>query len=263
MSVPFSGLNVMDDNTPADAAGLLTFIKDTLVAAGQSAVANGAGWDITSGTTPQGLSFMSLWQPSGANVEVTFQDTSIGTTLNFLSTPGRTYRIVASPYQFFVYEIGASGRTVMAGVPFIPPPLVATTTEAWWSVAQRIAGDGDYTTFRESLTPNSPHNQYAFNGTLGTGSTGKPLIVLAQRGDTSVSNQAETLWYSGSPLDSECLCCFGKTSASVPSAMGVMWDMVAIWDQFATDLEQSFGGKNWVNISLATVAAPSLWVVNQ
>lgn len=270
--VPFSGVNVTSDFTVSLKADLIAELKDAAVAADWVAVANGSGWDLTSQTTPDGL--WVRWElqpdPNGAleNTHSTFHSATLNSSTTFDLTasnpfqPNTPYRIVIDPYQFFVYKRGVAtpdfhAAELMAGVPALPDPLSGIITEAWWAIESGGAG-GPYNTFRASVTPNGAFNNYAFNGSLGVASTGNVRAFPPRPAHNTTPDPL--LWYSGAILDSEVLIGWGTSTPAVPRVMGLMWDAVFIWENFPFEDEQTFGGRNWVNISSATMV-PSIWVV--
>lgn len=261
MSVPFSGLNVTVDHVATSVSDYLDAINAALVSVNWGSVAAGGGYDVTSAATPQGLQVTVQFRISGNDINATVTNTATGTqfapALRFFSNPQPT-RIVASPYQFFVYVPGSSPafQEFMVGVPFIPTFLEPSTTEAWWAMNKR---DVALATFRQNVIP-SAGKQAAFNGTITTDSEQNSHLQIIPPRSVAGGNPSEILWYDGSCLDAECLIAYPVVAAGDQRAIGVMWDMLCIWDAFTWDDEQSFGGKTWVNLSSDTMT-PSLWLV--
>jgi hypothetical protein len=272
MSIPLSGINVTTDFTFASGVGadLINEFSPALVAAGWSSVVAGSGFDLTSATTPQGLNVVIEVRQAIANTALgaTFKDTSTSPVQLVVSRLG-DYRIVANPYQFFMYILsradpdgGGNAGELMGGVPFIPSFLVAGTTEAWWARGSGQVPLANSETFRTSVTPDG-RATWAFNGQVTAASlnTENPVIVPPR----SVAQPAMTefLWYDGSVLDAEALIAWGKTSAaSDRRVIGILWDTVVIWDEFPIDDEQTFGSHTWTNITKDT-AIPSIWVIKE
>jgi len=270
MSVPFSGLNVTTDFTFSSGVGtdLVLALKNALVAANWSSVVAGSGFDLTSATTPQGLSVVIEVREAVANTDLgaTFKDTSTSPVQLLVGRLG-DYRVVASPYQFFMYILGradpAGGGNygeLMGGVPFLPTFLVAGTSEAWWARGSGQVSLGIEETFRTSVAPTG-RATWAFNGqvTAATLNTENPILIPPRSVAQPVLT--EFMWYDSSVLDSEVLIAHGLTAAAATRRVtGILWDSVLIWDAFPYDDEQVFGGKTWVNVS-SDVAVPSLWVV--
>lgn len=268
MSVPFSGLNVTVDYTATSATDIMNETNAALVLANWSSVAAGGGFDVTSATTPQGHAVTVELRISGTAMTALFRD---DTAMPAAADPAvrlrvnpQDMRIVASPYQFFTYEIGdpvADNRTIlMGGVPFIPTFLEAGTTEAWWMMVSFTRN-----TFRGNVDPVG-YQTAVFNGSRMEATSddnaylGRISIIPPR--STAGGNPSEILWYDGSALDAECLIAWGQTRDVDKKAIGLLWDMVCIWDAFPVDDEQSFGGKTWISISTST-QTPSLWVVKE
>lgn len=267
MSVPFSNLNVTVDYTATSLADIMNETKDALVLANWSSVSAGGGFDVTSATSPQGHAVTVELRVAGSYVTALFRDdTSMSGAYDAirLRINPQDMRIMASPYQFFTFEpdnpVADNQTILMGGVPFVPTFLEAGTSEAWWSMCSSSRN-----TFRSSVDPTGAQNA-VFNGSIMTAASNDTVylgrVSIIPPRSTAGGNPSEIFWYDGSALDAECLVAWGATRDVDKKAIGVMWDMVCIWDAFPVDDEQSFGGKTWINIGTST-QTPSLWVVKE
>jgi len=271
MSIPLSGINFTTDFTFASGVGadLITEFNTALVAAGWSSVAAGSGFDLTSGTTPQGLSVVIEVRQAVANTHLgaTFKDAS---TSPFEFIVGRLgdYRVVASPFQFFMYILGRADSTaagglpgeLMGGVPFIPSFLAGSTSETWWARGSGRSGSLITNTFRTTVVATG-QAAWCFNGQVAEAALNSQNPVLIPPRSVAQPTLTEFVWYDGSVLDSEALIAYGKTSAASSRRVpGLLWDTVLIWDEFTIDDEQTFGGYTWTNLTIDT-AIPSIWII--
>lgn len=143
--------------------------KQQIINATESALLQ-VGWYTVSGSgstnllmqssmTPQGLRYRLRVRDNGGNNACFSVENVAGTRLGTNNTGGtgllwpnnRTYRIVASKYQFFIFEENATSinnnsastrSNVFCGVPWVPPNLEGTIYEAIWLISN-ASSDGD------------------------------------------------------------------------------------------------------------------------
>jgi hypothetical protein len=208
--------------------------KQQIINATESALVQ-VGWYTISGSgttnllmqssmTPQGLRYRLRVRDNGSNntsfsienVAGTRQGTNNTNGTGLLWPNNRTYRIVASKYQFFIFEDNATSvnsnsasfrSTVFCGVPWIPSNLVGTIYESIWMITN-ASSDGSSSqrgSLREvlgarnnvggngNLTVICNNNIWESQGNSGMNGIGMPSLITLWQG-TRIQRQLYT-WY--------------------------------------------------------------------
>lgn len=259
MSIPISGgPYVMDDVSASSGTVVRDFVNDSLVAAGWTSSPISGGFDVQSATTPQGLNVIVKLLSTPSWQFRSTDGSKTGSTGPF-QTGAFTYRIIANPYQFFVFVPGFVSTfnpsyEVMGGVPFVPSFLTSVTSDLWWAMGSP--------SFRANIFPSPVISNFAFNSDLGSGAgTGSPRIYQPIHGGVgSGSVNIVTQWFNGANVVADSLIGWGLSSGGNPRVRGLLWDCATILGAYTMDLEDNFEGHNWYNITSSNTAG-SLWLI--
>ena len=135
-------------------ADIVTNLISILTANGWSVVVNNSATDqvLQSATTPAGQNVrVHIKDPGSGNcAQILPQKASVGVdlaTLWLLPGATSTYRVIANPYQFFVFRDGvlpAAREFCCVIVPFCPPGVAALSSDIFFA-GVNAASDGDTT----------------------------------------------------------------------------------------------------------------------
>ena len=255
-----SRLNIVDD------------LKDALLTVGWTIVTTAAGdHTLLSGLTPHGLQCrVRIYDPgSGVTARVKFLNSTGSLSSNdlflqhSLKAPISELRVLANPYQFFVYYEGGIGLLnksfICGGVPALYSFDVGIITEAVWCHGDATS-DGD-TTLRQTfkIRPNAYRNPSSWmlcNGNHWQGSTdsaqGNLAIAAELPGSSTPAGPPganPTLYYSGESYKVVPDLAWGLTQASdFAYIRGMLWDAAFALDWFPQDALTTFDDHNWRNI---------------
>ena len=250
MAIQYSGgPNVQADFFGDTVANLKAGINTQMIAAGWSSAVSGSGFLLTSGTTPQGLACKCNLQDNGSQVTMQFQNTAgtqLGYTHRLPVAANKRFRVIANPFQVFVFvplvSQDGSGAT-MGGVPWVPAFLTSGTTTAFWSL-----GDDSGDTFRNEFVPNSASSTYVLNVNTQTGGgLGSVRLIGVQSSVTNLGLAGS--WFNNSALIVEPMLAWGTNSSAAPVIVGELWDAVLVMQSFPLDLATTFDTHNWTNFT--------------
>ncbi len=279
MAIQYSGTNINNTfvNTVGTRLEIVTGLSTALVAAGWTIISgSGTGNQLLECTTtpsPQSLVCrVQLYDPGSGNcAQIKFRNqANTKSQTNFhplFAQASKTWRVIANPYQFFIFSSASSsiGREfVGGGVPYLPSFLQGVITECIWSMGNGRSDTDTFcsTTFRNNLitsTPSSQPNLWMdvnlnawenFNTYVNTAYTGWPQL-LAQQGAqwTQVAGTnlyAPYKWHDDSLMVYEPLISWGMIGYSDESKIrGQLWDAAIVSDSFGADQTTSFDTHNW------------------
>lgn len=245
-----------------------------LTTAGWTTVSGGGTADVVmqTATTPQGLAArLRIFAPGSGNCTQLFGQNANGSIvatlpIYLLPTAGRTFRVIANRYQFFVFTEGtpAAREFAAGGVPYVPS--FVAITEAFW-LQGNAESDTDTTvrgSFRTALTVDYVAsterigttfqlvngNSWSQAGAFGGGTQpGYQSLVSPSAQDYTITT-AGYQWFDGSAFISEPLIAWGITDHDQPSrVMGQLWDAVIVSDSFSGDSSITFDSRTWYAIT--------------
>jgi hypothetical protein len=207
--------------------------------------------------------------------------TRIGTN-NINSTglifPGsRTYRIVASKYQFFIFEensqsvnatVANTRSNLFCGVPWIPSNLTGTIYEAIWLISN-ASSDGDGSTrgsLREVLGARNSNNGGNGNFTVicngniwesqvnsSMNGIGMPYLITLWQG-TRIQRQLYTWfrWHDDSEFMVDPLIAWGLTAQTDEAKIrGQLWESyIAVGGPYQPNLTLTVDGRQFMPITI-------------
>jgi hypothetical protein len=295
MSIQYAGGSIINATMASPAgtrAELAQWVRDQLILAGWTSAGTATDYQLTSATTIGGnlACRVRVYDPgSGSCARLKFSN-SIGTRTQagdmfLLPGAGKTWRIIANRYQFFVMTSTNTAREfACGGVPFLPIFLQGIVTEAIWGVSNASA-DTDTTTrpsFRGALhcgyNPNTASaNQVGIcNGTIAEFNNTNPGAVYPgstiQVSDATPGSAIVTValmgrrWHDDSLQMVEPLIAWGLTnlSSDEPKFRGQLWDAVVLSDAFTADTSLAIDGRTYFCITggnVGTQISGSLWTM--
>lgn len=256
MSIQFSGGPIVSQTFLGEVANdARDEVNTHLVAAGWTSTPVSGGYNLESAVTPQGLQFaLRLRSPSA--IDFTFTNvggTNIGTTVPVAVSAGRTFQIIASPYQMCMFIPGAAATSfpygqVIAGCPFVPAFLTGIT-EMWFS----------YASFRGALdTQQGGFGTFVYNSDV-TGDSAAIRYVWPVGSRSDGDSSIITSWYDGSRVTCDPLLRWGANGGSIVRLRGLLWDSAIILGPYTLDLTDTFQGHDWQNMTNSQTDA-SLWM---
>lgn len=248
-------------------------ISAALQLAGFTLISGGGTDDqlLGSGQTPQGISFqLRLYDPGAGNCIQVFMKNAVGTITQsqpgyMLPTLGKTYRVIASPFQFFCFSSAPSvaREFIAGGAPHIPSFLQITDC-LWFHAAAR--GDADATvvpSFRTRLGlagSSGPEqggtsfhlvNSTSWTSTPGINTNyvrGGQRLVIPTFCSYEVNNALA--WHDGSLIIADPLISWGLTAATDPAAIKAqLWDAAVVTDALTGDSLLNFDNRNWFAVT--------------
>ena len=269
MSIAYSGGTIVNTTfTGTDRPTLAAAIISNLLTAGWTNV-SGSGNDqvLKSAATASGVTGLQIavrvYDPGSANCSrMALRNVSgsrIGQDMWLLPGVGKTYRIIASKYQFFVMTPGASATRefVCGGQLYIPTWLTGVTLNAGWAQGSGTS-DSDVTarvSFRTNLNNfANPNNQTTIVAdtmlsiVLNNANATHRLSQL-QSGYLSDYNQGYR-WSDGTLMVSDAFLASGLAGATDEAKVqGQLWDACVICDSFTADATISLDGHTWMAIT--------------
>ena len=181
---------------------------------------------------------------------------------------GKTFRVVASKYQAWIFQPAASGNRsfVAFGTPYLPTFLQGgVITECGWLIgnAYNDSNTGIYPSFRTGFCHTTSNNQSDANtqtiintnlldvgNSSNLASTPQIIIGAAQLPRGVPGGQTGMHWHDGSALMLEPLIAWPTSSTGgEPLIRGQLWDSVVIQDTFAGDTTTTFDSHNWIALT--------------
>ena len=280
MAIQYSGLTIINQtftNTVGTRLEIVTGLQNALINAGWTVISgiNTASVVMSSATTPNPqnlLCYVNLVDPGANNcAQIKFRNQanskSQSNYLPLFPQTGKVWRVIANPYQFFIFStssVGSGREFACGGVPSLPSFLQGVITECIWAMGNG-ASDTDAVcrnSFRTVLGTNMNTNQGSywldcnlnawewFNTTSGTYYSGLPQLFV-QVGSSFLQNSGTGAyppysWHDDSLLTYEPLIGWGLTgSGDQCKIRGQIWDAAVISDQFTADQTTTFDTRNW------------------
>jgi hypothetical protein len=279
MSIRYSGgpyVNSTFTQSSGTRGEIVTNVVSLLTSAGWS-VYSGSGTDVVmqSGTTAESLTMRVRVYDAGSGTGARIAIKNTGgtcTSQDYYLNPGvgKTWRVVACPFQFFVYtsRSGAyGGEFVACGTPALPAWLNGVTTECAWINgnclsdggtvigsfrASWCAGSGDYYSrwsgFRNgTLLDRAANNDYYRSGDLTMTSGGSARSSFPDIGSPGL--WFATRWVDGSLAVYDPCVAFSVTGIGNEGFIqGQVWDGLAVNQPYKGDSIINFGGHNAIAI---------------
>ena len=280
MSLQYSGTNVNNTftNTVGTRREIVDGISTNLVSAGWTIISgSGTGTQLLeSATTPSPQSLVcrvQLFDPGSGNcAQIKFRNAANTKSQSnyhpLFAAASKTWRVIANPYQFFVFSsssLSAGREFVCGGVPYLPSFLQGVVTECIWSMSNGRSDTDSFnsTTFRTNLCTGLPsasqpnifvdcngNSWENFNNYVNNAYTGWPQLI-GQNGSqwtqvVGTSTIAPYKWHDDSVLTYEPLISWGLANYSDESKIrGQLWDAAVVSDAFGADQTTSFDTRNW------------------
>lgn len=176
------------------------------------------------------------------------------------------YRIVAHPFQLFIYVIGistridvngygAGGSNYMGGVPFVDPSNLRVTTGIWWDMSNTDGGMSAGPSFRGSIEAGTGSYSSHFNGvTKGIQAAGIGGVRLLPVLGANTYNYGTlwdqgNIWMNGAYSVTDPNIAWGDSYSSWPKVRGKLWDALIFQCGLNLGLVKSMGGYVWENIT--------------
>jgi hypothetical protein len=256
-----------------------TFAGDTKVLIRDGIETNllAAGWTTVSGSGTADLLMQSALTPQGRQIRMRFRDiggnclvasmqnvsgTFIGTVSAtagcfLLPAAGKVFRVVANPYQFFVFTAAVTQprEFIAGGVPYLPSFLVSLITDIGWLTCNS-QGDTD-TTIRASFRTHMIVVGYQY--TLVNASTYQGNGNEFAQGSVDLQTiasggSAAWRWHDDSAFVYDALLGYGLINNNEAKVRGQLWDALVSSEIYAGDLTTSYDSHNWIVITNNGVA---------
>lgn len=221
---------------------------------------------------------ISIENPSGTRAGD--NATSSSSAGNLLPAAAKTFRVIATKYQFmcFTAPTSAAREFVHAGLLYVPS-FLGTISDAGFMFSNSTSDTSTSicSSIRSSTTLGalSPACQVIFNDSLfvnasGTGmgaQLGFPeLIVLNPASTTGFNKSAHYRWHNDAILTGDVLLSVGLSAlADEAKLRGQFFDLVYIPDNVTGDTTDTWASHNWFNITQGnagsgTVARGGVWM---
>jgi len=223
-------------------------------------------------TTPESLAMrVKIYDPGSGSARVQIMNVSQALTSGdcwLTPAANKTGRVVACPYQFFIYtqmSMYNACEFVAAGTPALPPWLVGVTTECGWMSGNAIGdGGGLVYSFRNGYLPGDANYYTRWSGFRSTSSTSNminrnanddyydsgDLVITSSVPGRSTYDEAGyqsswpcQRWIDGTMIFADTYIIFGTTSSlDEGKIQGQMWDAASCSVVFTGDTCLNIGG---------------------